>query len=86
MSDRVVSIDGGPVIDGRDPNPDCVAELEDLLEMARSGEIVGIAGTIIHHDEGTSRITAGFCRSPRVVGSLAVLQQSFVMGILQDED
>lgn len=56
--DNVVSIHGGPVIQ-KVRRDDVVEELEEMLEMARSGEIVGFAGAILYHDAATGVRRAG---------------------------
>lgn len=41
------------------PRPDLIAEIEKLLEMARSGEIAGIAVALSWRDECTSHVITG---------------------------
>lgn len=56
---KVVSLRGGEIPSPGVPLPDVIAEAERILEMARSGEIVGIAAVFNHSDECTSSNYAG---------------------------
>jgi len=54
MTDNVVSIiSGREVIPPGTPRPDLIAELERLLEMARSGELDGIAYASLYRTDAT---------------------------------
>lgn len=55
---QVVSLNG-EIIDHRKANADVVDVLKSLLEMAKSGEIVGIAAVAVCHDDGTWMRRAG---------------------------
>ena len=45
MTDKIVSLRGGSVLGG-EPSDTLVKYLEDLLEQARSGHVVGVAAAI----------------------------------------
>jgi hypothetical protein len=51
-------------------NERLVEEIERLLEAARAGEIVGMAGTYLHKDRGTSYSFAGAVGSYSLIGGL----------------
>jgi hypothetical protein len=64
---KVVALDGRAYANPSDPDPLVIAEIEELLEKARAGEVTGIAwasycfdGTGNNHFEGlVSRNTVG---------------------------
>jgi len=66
VSDKVVSLRGEPIYQGS-PQPDVITELEQLLEQARSGEVVGLAVALAYRD-GTSSCGWGGIVSISVVG------------------
>ena len=51
---KVVSLTGAEVIPPGTVRPELVAELESLLEMAKSGEIEGIAAAVLYRDDCTT--------------------------------
>lgn len=59
MTDNVVGIHGRPVPELGKPNDHLIAEIERLLEMARSGEIQGLLGAYLYRDGCTAKTTAG---------------------------
>lgn len=54
MSDRIVSLTGAPVVDARQPRADVIGRLEELLELARAGEIQAMGYALLHGDRLTS--------------------------------
>lgn len=76
--DKVVPISGeGVIIENCDVHEGLVKELEELLERAKSGEIVGLTGALLHHDKSTSYRLAGL-GSRALVGALAVAQHELI--------
>ncbi|WP_454917436.1 hypothetical protein [Xanthobacter sediminis] len=66
---NVVAIRGGPT--GQpEPNPTCIATLEEWLERARSGEIVGVALAALHHDGVGSYAVGGRVGGYSMLGAL----------------
>jgi hypothetical protein len=65
-------------------NENVVSELEDLLEQARAGEIVGIAYALEHPGKTTSFQRAGFC-TRGLLGAVTLLQAQICRNEL-DED
>lgn len=60
------------------PNPEVVAYAEQLLEMAKSGEIVALAAATVHKDGSTG---GGYVHSDNwgtLIGSLTVLTKRVV--------
>lgn len=55
-----------------------VSALEDLLEQARAGEIVGIA--LVAHTNGNAFISgwSGECETCATVGAIEILKQDFM--------
>ena len=70
MSDNVVALRGEYQPPSNEPNDRLVEEIERLLDMARSGEIVGMAGTYLHKDKGASYSFAGIVGSYGLIGGL----------------
>lgn len=70
---RVVSINGCDVTPGK-PDPGVVKVLEELLEMARSGEIVAIAAVSMHQDKLSSWRTAGRLGGYSIIGGTEVMK------------
>lgn len=70
---NVVSIDGGDIADGREPVEYLVKTLEDLLEMARSGELVGISAVCSYFDGTGQTVRSGKNNPASVVGRLNIL-------------
>ena len=70
MSDNVVALRGEYRPPSDEPNERLVEEMERLLGLARSGEIVGMAGTYLHKDKGASYSYAGIVASYSLVGGL----------------
>ena len=57
--DKVIGLRGQPVLATSQQNIDLVKRLEQLLEMARSGEAQGILGVYVYRDGSTGSISAG---------------------------
>jgi hypothetical protein len=70
MSDNVVALRGDLMPQEPEVNERLVEELERLLEAARSGEIVGMAGSYLHKDRGASYSFAGIVGSYSLIGGL----------------
>lgn len=60
----------GASIPSNEPNPKVIAELEGILEKARSGEITGIAAVSMHADQCVSYVIVGRAGSFSMVGAL----------------
>lgn len=78
MSENVVSLRGTYQPPVAQPNPTVVQELERLLEAARSGEIVGVAGTYMHKDRSVTYSYAGLVAGYSVVGGIECLKDRLV--------
>lgn len=79
MSDeKVSSLFGGAVITGdKEPDPDLVEELENLLEAAKAGEIIGLAGAILYFDKTTSTRCVGTVNRA-TLGALMITQHGLI--------
>lgn len=71
---KVVSLKGEPIRSPGEPQPDLIARLERMLEMARAGEISGGAFVYEFRDEGYSCGYAGSFNRPRIIGGLEELK------------
>jgi hypothetical protein len=85
MSDNVVSLHGGTDLRSPEPNATLVEELERLLEAARAGEIVGMAGSYVHRDRAVSYSYAGLVGGYGLVGGIECLKQRLVRNALAGE-
>ncbi len=70
MSDKVVALRGEYHPPKQEANERLVEEIERLLDLARAGEIVGMAGTYLHKDKAASYSYAGVVGSYSLVGGL----------------
>lgn len=85
MSDmKVVSLNGNaPIL--RERNDQCVAALEDALEEAKSGEIVGVSIIKNYHDGQGSFHYAGTVGGFSMVGAHRA-SEMMILRIAMDED
>jgi hypothetical protein len=77
---NVVGLRGGEIRPLGEANPDVVAELERLLEMARSGEIKGTMIAVLHADDCVSGSRRGES-SYRLTGLLMKLIHDYCAAI-----
>lgn len=70
---NVASLHGGQVA-GLKPNPNCIAELEKLLERAKAGEITGIACAALHHDNLPSYTIRGMVGPYSLLGDVDMMR------------
>lgn len=71
MTGNVVAIDGGAV-PAREPNASCIALLADWLEMARSGEIIGVVAVGLSHDGCGQWALGGMVGGYSMLGALEI--------------
>ncbi len=57
----------------REPNERCIKALEDVLERAKSGEIVGVGIVCLYHDNFGSYHIAGTVGGYSMLGAATVL-------------
>ncbi len=81
MSDKLVSLHGG-IIGAPVPNKDLVEELERLLEMAQSGEIVAGAIAFTYRDGTSSTSTSGYVGAKSMIGAIEVMKFEILAEIL----
>jgi hypothetical protein len=75
MADNVVALHGALLPDVVGVDEGLVAELERLLEAARSGEIIGLAGTYQHKNRTISYSFAGRVGSYAMLGGLDCVRE-----------
>jgi hypothetical protein len=75
MSNYVISLRGQFTAPIAESNSTVVEELERLLEAARAGEIVGLAGTYVHRDKVVSYSYAGAVASYGMLGGLDCVKE-----------
>lgn len=80
MSAEIVSLNGAaPVAEPEvKPNETLVQELERLLQAARAGQIVGMAGAYQHQDRVITYSYAGSIGGYAVLGGLDCLKERLV--------
>lgn len=81
MSDNVVALRGELRLPEAVVNERLVEEMERLLQAARAGEIVGMAGTFLHKDKGASYSFAGSVSSYSLIGGLECAKER-LLGIV----
>ena len=83
MTAQVVSLNGAVVATAQpQPNETLVQELERLLQAARAGEIVGMAGAYQHLDRAVTYSYAGAVGGFGLLGSLECLKERLVRLVL----
>lgn len=86
---KIIGLDRRPHAVNLPPevNAQLIETLEDLLERARSGEIVGVAYATQYRDQSVTHYWAGsFTGVYTVVGALHTLSIQLVHGFFSDDD
>ena len=78
MSAEIVSLSGAVAEPQAKPNETLVQELERLLQAARAGQIVGLAGAYQHQDRVITYSYAGVIGGYAVLGGLDCLKERLV--------
>ena len=86
MDNNVVSLGGGPILDNREPSEALIAHLEDLLERARSGEIMGMAAATLYRDRTTAYSVVGAIEGFSMVGALEMAKMALISVDLEARD
>lgn len=79
---NVISLKGGPLPPAPEPVPDVILALEDMLEEAMAGRIIGIACAALHPDSSSSRISCGWI-DDSTVSALVMLQARIALEIME---
>lgn len=80
----VFSITGGELHDPREPNEALIKSLENVLEMARSGELSGVAIVCAYFDKSVQRIRCGEYPVTTMVGAMQQLSFDILMDAAND--
>lgn len=83
MADKVVSLRGGPT-GVPEQNAACISVLESWLEMARSGEVVGVAMAGLSADGCGRYAVAGLVGGYSMLGALEIARDELVK-VIRDE-
>jgi hypothetical protein len=78
MTGNVHSLREGTIVPGQ-PDEYCVRYLEELLHLARIGEITGVLVVAQHSDECTSWEKAGTYKVRPCLGALLVMQTQIAL-------
>jgi hypothetical protein len=85
MTDNIVSLRGSFAAPAAQPNRNVVDELERLLQAAKAGDIVGMAGTYVHKDRIVTYSFAGAVASYGMIGGLDCVKERLLrLAIAQD--
>ena len=82
MSDKVVALRGEFKPQQPEVNERLIEELERLLEAARAGEIIGMAGSYLHPEKGASYSFAGVVGSYSLIGGLECAKERLLSIVL----
>jgi hypothetical protein len=83
MSAQVVTLNGTPIATVEpQPNETLVQELERLLQAARAGQIVGLAGAYQHQDRAVTYSYAGMVGGFGLLGGLDCLKEHLLRLVL----
>jgi hypothetical protein len=82
MSAQIVSLNGAVSLPEAKPNETLVQELERLLQAARAGEIVGMAGAYQHKDKVITYSYAGVVGGYALLGGLDCLKERLLRLVL----
>jgi hypothetical protein len=85
MSENVISLHGDFCAAPAQTNTTVIAELERLLEAARSGEIVGLVGSYVHRNGVTTYSYAGAISSYALIGGLECAKERLVRLALKQD-
>jgi len=80
---NVVTMHGDKIVAPYEPVDNTIAELEGLLERAKSGEVKGIYAVIVHGDDSAS-CTSTLMASYRAVGALSTLAAELSLEIINE--
>ncbi|HYP58234.1 MAG TPA: hypothetical protein VEQ35_08110 [Beijerinckia sp.] len=86
MSEKIVSLRGNVPVQPAQPNTTVIQELERLLEAARAGEIVGLAGSYVHKDKMVTYSYAGAVASYGMLGGLDCVKERLLRIALAQQD
>jgi hypothetical protein len=82
---NVVSMNGAAAMEAGEPDPSLIGEIERLLELARSGEMQGIAGAFIYRDGGSAAFAGGW-RTRSLVGALEMQKVHLIFEMLGGDE
>ncbi|MGF7163461.1 hypothetical protein FHS85_005129 [Rhodoligotrophos appendicifer] len=78
MAGNVISLGGAIVPEEAQANATLVEELERLLEAAKAGEIIGMAGSYVHKGRAASYSYAGNVGGFAIIGGLECAKEHLV--------
>lgn len=79
---KVVAIHGGPTGEP-EPNEQAIAVLESYLEMARSGEIIGVALAALCADGLARYSLGGFIGGYSMIGALEICKMDVMQVVVE---
>ena len=77
MGEKVVALHGGPTGEAR-PNEACIRTLEAFLEMARSGEIVGVTMAGLSADGCARYALGGVLGGYSIIGAIEMARTELI--------
>ena len=82
---EVIGLRGAFYADTSKPDPKLVEELERLLEAARAGEMIGMAGVFVNKDKVVSYSYAGIVAGYGMLGGIDCMKERLVREVLAQE-
>lgn len=83
LSGKVVPLNGC-LTRQRERQEDVIAEIQDLLDKAESGEIISIRAAFMYYDGTTSYVGAGKA-GPSLIGEMELLKAGMVDALLGED-
>jgi hypothetical protein len=77
MASSVVSLTGDPIYARGVPQPEVIEVLEEILKLARLGEIHGVHAVLVHDDGVVRKAQVGRCNYA-AIGCLAALSSIMI--------
>jgi hypothetical protein len=82
MSDNVVGLRGAFQPETGESNPVLIQELEGLLQAARSGELIGMAGSYLHRHRMISYSYVGPIAGYGIIGGLECVKERILRTVI----
>lgn len=82
---NIISLKGGPLPPAPEPVPDVILALEDLLEEAVAGRLIGIACAALDNAGRASRVHGGYT-GYGIIGALSIMQTCIAASIMEEDE
>ena len=82
---KVISLHGDPLPNDPQPVPEVILALEDLLQEAIAGRLVGIACAALDNTGRASRVHGGYT-GYGIIGALSIMQTCIAASIIEGDE